>query len=640
MESQLKIEEFERQVMWRKRILALQDCVAIGLLAGGIVSAALVVYARLRPLQVPAWILASAVISASLLAAIGFWFFNRAKRREAAFLIDSSLDLEDRVATSRAIIERGEARNEFENALIEDAAAHVSDHKPSEVVAYHISRWSLLSVVGLCALVAALMVPQKVLPKSEDAAAAQAAVQTAGEILESGAAEIEQIVPPETETAELAKQQAELGRALRVSEETRSEALKKLSALEERIRRRHDEIAATRADEIVSLAEQRLNAVLAPKPANRKSEASLDQSNQIKSNPAAQGNEPTTAQSKSPRRNAPDKNKSNEAEQKRAADSNNQQASTNQTARQTESQKQAAEQQNRPQEPASSQSQSPVAQTGKAPGQPSTNQPTPEQSAENNKGDQQQPDQQPPNPLTGAVTEQAAKALPSMSGELMKKAAELRAGQLTPEDIKGLAKAAEYLANDLSKMAQSPEFMAAAEQLARQVTPEMIEQFARELAKNEQLMQELRATGQMLMENQQARQVIAGLANKLEQMGSEMRERAEREGRIPPMDNPRDRRGDTSGRAQQSESGQAGASDKIQGKEVNLSGKLQRKDGGEYLYLPSKAGAGTARAPYSSAYPQYRREAERTVERSRIPPHMRTTVRRYFDAINPDAKKQ
>jgi hypothetical protein len=70
-----------------------------------------------------------------------------------------------------------------------------------------------------------------------------------------------------------------------------------------------------------------------------------------------------------------------------------------------------------------------------------------------------------------------------------------------------------------------------------------------------------------------------------------------------------------------------------------LKGKLQQGFGGEYLYLQTKAGVGAARTPYSSAYPQYRREAERSVQRSQVPPNLRSVVRKYFDAINPDAKK-
>jgi len=76
-----------------------------------------------------------------------------------------------------------------------------------------------------------------------------------------------------------------------------------------------------------------------------------------------------------------------------------------------------------------------------------------------------------------------------------------------------------------------------------------------------------------------------------------------------------------------------------QGKETQLGGKLTNKPGGEYIYSGAKPGAGALRVPYSSAYPQYRRQAERTVERSQVPSQMRSMVRNYFDAINPDAKK-
>src|SRR4029453_10083176 len=47
-----------------------------------------------------------------------------------------------------------------------------------------------------------------------------------------------------------------------------------------------------------------------------------------------------------------------------------------------------------------------------------------------------------------------------------------------------------------------------------------------------------------------------------------------------------------------------------QGKESSLKGKLQQGSRGEYLFLQSKAGAGAARAPYSSSYPLFRRESE------------------------------
>src|SRR5215210_1720683 len=158
-ESRLKIERFERQVMWRKRLLALQDRLAVAVLAGGIIAAALVVYIRLRPLAVSAGIIAAAVMAATVLAALALWFRARASRRDAAFLIDESLDLEDRVATSQAILERGGAHNDFETALLEDAASRVAGQKASLIVPFQLSGWSALSMVGVAALVVALMVP-------------------------------------------------------------------------------------------------------------------------------------------------------------------------------------------------------------------------------------------------------------------------------------------------------------------------------------------------------------------------------------------------------------------------------------------------------------------------------------------------
>jgi hypothetical protein len=77
-----------------------------------------------------------------------------------------------------------------------------------------------------------------------------------------------------------------------------------------------------------------------------------------------------------------------------------------------------------------------------------------------------------------------------------------------------------------------------------------------------------------------------------------------------------------------------------QGREEKLSGKPQRGAGGEYLYLQARPGTGASRSTYGSAYPQYRREAERSVERSQVPLRMRSVVRDYFDAINPDAKRK
>ena len=163
------------------------------------------------------------------------------------------------------------------------------------------------------------------------------------------------------------------------------------------------------------------------------------------------------------------------------------------------------------------------------------------------------------------------------------------------------------------------------------------------------------------MENQQAKSTVAGMAQSLAKWGEQFerrnpnaqgnrqpdgnnagpREGGPRAGRGTP--NPEDERagrditraaGGVSAKAvgQRTPTGQ--------GRESRLSGNLQRGAGGEFLYLKSPAGGGAARAPYTSAYPQYRREAERSVERSQVPPRLRSVVKGYFDAINPDAAKK
>ncbi|HKG22544.1 MAG TPA: hypothetical protein VKC34_11640 [Blastocatellia bacterium] len=253
-----------------------------------------------------------------------------------------------------------------------------------------------------------------------------------------------------------------------------------------------------------------------------------------------------------------------------------------------------------------------------------------------------------PNAVASAVTEQAAKALPSLSEQLLKKAEQLRSGELKAEDIQQLRQAAEFLARDLSQIAQSKELQQAVEQMARQINPEQLEQVARQLLSQEKVRKELEAAARLLAQNRQVKEFVAGL------------ERNFNRGQKPgPPDNPgRDgggERGSEAGRGNgpgqngggagnrepgsRAQSPAAGDSSKAKGRETRVAGTLDRKPGGEYLFLQTKPGIGAARLPYSSAYPQYRRQAERSVERSNVPPHMRSVVRSYFDAINPDGKK-
>jgi hypothetical protein len=249
-------------VMWRKRLLSLQDGLALAVTIGGLIAAALVVLVRLRPITMPLWAVIIAPMSLSFGAVLTRCFFARERESDAAFLIDESLKLDDRVATSCMIIERGGPRRALEEALIEDTAARVGNQRAASVVQFRTRRWYPLSLVSVVGLAAALMIPTRSLPVNETFAAERADIESAGEHLEQTAAEVEQAVPLGTETATLATEQAELGRVFRRSTSTRAEALRRLSALEERIRQRHDDLASTRADEIVSPADQRLGSAL------------------------------------------------------------------------------------------------------------------------------------------------------------------------------------------------------------------------------------------------------------------------------------------------------------------------------------------------------------------------------------------
>ena len=292
--------------------------------------------------------------------------------------------------------------------------------------------------------------------------------------------------------------------------------------------------------------------------------------------------------------------------------------------------------------------------------------------------------------LTGSLAEQAAKALPEaaveqaakaatpmLSDQLLKQAEQLRANQLTPEDIRSLRQAAESLAKDLAPLAQSKEFQQMVEQLARQVDADQLERVARELMSREEIRREIESAARLLMENREVKEMVAGFRelarseprdnqqngqpnnpganqNQPQTPGSDGESKSRMNGQPmngqpmngQPMNGQPNGRGEGQGGERQGRGRgpQERRGDEVKlsakGREVRPGGTIQRKPGGEYLFLQAKPGAGAARAPYSSAYPQYRREAERSVERSQVPQHMRSVIRKYFDSINPDANKK
>ncbi|HEU4386946.1 MAG TPA: hypothetical protein VFV34_04050, partial [Blastocatellia bacterium] len=259
--------------------------------------------------------------------------------------------------------------------------------------------------------------------------------------------------------------------------------------------------------------------------------------------------------------------------------------------------------------------------------------------------------------IAGAAVAEAAKAAPQLSAQLLKKAAELRANKLSEADIKQLAQAAKDLSRDLEKLASSKELQQAAEQVARSIDPAQIEQLARELANQEDLRRELQAAARLMTENREARDTIAGFAQQAAEIGERFEQSAGRSG----AGRETDRGGfgkngsrsgqpgssglsgtDAAGPSSQKINSTASARDdaRADGLAAARSGGLLRaNEKEEKLYVKPTGGVVAARVPYSTAYPGYRREAERSVERTQVPARLRSLVQTYFDSINPDVRR-
>ncbi|HKA19376.1 MAG TPA: hypothetical protein VKN18_13885 [Blastocatellia bacterium] len=666
------IIRMKRSVSMRTRLLALQDNLALTFIIAGLVGAALLLFISLRPIEIDRWVIILGVVIVSAAVALIRWEFSKRRNPDASFLIDSRFALEDRVAASTAVIERGGPRRPLEEALIQDTAERLRGKQPETVVPYRLRRWYALLLVSVISVIAAVMVPVRPQPRPESLASERGDIEAAGETLERAAAEIEQATPAGTETAALAKEQGEIGRGFRGVKLTRAEALRKLSALEERIRKRHDLLAETRADEIVSLADRRLGSTISEISAAQtrstrrnvnQAESFEAQARSAKENPTVESGSSTNDQPKStatgtgtspeePRSVTPNASPNG---------SNNKAASVSKQSRSTEQSSSAnSNTQNGQTAPPRVDSKEQTGSTKVNDQSDSSAQVSSIQRAAKDSADKKEAGDQSPNAphqdesnksvsnpldsLPTSLASEAARRLPALSSELLKKAAEIRANQLTRQDIEKLRKAAESLSRELSQIGQSQELKKALEEMARQARPEEIEQVARELGNQEEIKKELEAAGRLLSENQQAKETVAGIASRLARRGDNEQSRAQLAGN-PDKQNKTDATGNIrsnktvgEGRTLQSNIN-ADARLEGQGRELSIRGKLQQKPGGEYLYLQSKTSTGAARAPYSSAYPQYRREAERSVQRSQVPSNLRSVVRRYFDAINPDGKK-
>jgi hypothetical protein len=674
-----RIQQFETRVLSRKRWLGLQDAVALSFLVAGLLSAALVIYTRLRPLELRWWIGPAAILTAVTAIVMIRFLLTRATATEAAFAIDECMNLEDRLTSAQAILERGGPEKPVEIALVEDVASRLETARASTITPYRFPGWYALSMAALVVAGLAFVVPQTPAPGAQELAVERAEIQSAGEQLEQKSSDVERLAPSGSETAKLAREQAELGRALRRSLDSRAEVLRKLSTLQDRIRVRHDQLAETRADEVVTLAEQRLRSAVAEKPGRpadksqpgadaAEIEAVVGETGASREKRAADGaaskqseqrgdpgvertskGKDVATNAKSGEKSATEEREAALKNQTRPGEAGSKDAEADKADRRATDEKasQGSERAKADSQPSDAGSKS---EPGKNPAGDGDNKAEPQSGAPDAQPQSEDKRLEVPSGLTGIAAEQAAKLLPSLSQQLLKKAAQLRANELKPEDIKQLQQAAQLLARDLEKFAQSKELQQTVEELSRQVKPEQLEQVARELANNEELKREMEAAAKLIIENQQTKQAVAGLAQQLAEQRDQFREQrgkaldqTQLEGDSPGRfrsvggSGPTSTQGSPGGRY---ERGRIAERLNAKGREEKVSGRLQRGAGGEYLYLRAKPGAGASRTTYSSAYPQYRREAERSVERSQVPQRLRSVVRDYFDAINPDVAKK
>jgi hypothetical protein len=699
--SGASITELELKIARRIRLLAVQDLAALAaLLSAALVLTAFVLYrfgvfeaqisegisirARLVLCAVPLIASVAFLVIRGILSHRGKWHSKLdAVAAQADLIIDRTLGLDDRASTAGSIIRRGGPGGLMEEALVADTASRLDGVGPEQILEYRLPR---LRSAATCpsstgwAIVLALVVLVGVLEFWLPAGSAQemdsgtiAVMQTAGDNLEQSSKAIEQSIDPKTPTAALAKQQAELAHALKQSAAPgkrarakpidRSRALKELSALEEKLGARKDQLEGTKAPEIIGLAERRFQPAL--------SEAARQLQTPSTARPARARPEPAGANPRLDKLPAPvNRNRENKTAGTSEPESKRESTQAVDKAR-SDKPTPTASQEPRdtgPPESSSGQGAAGSNQGTRAGDQVKPDARVPETTASETPQDVPK-DQTKETSLPSGVADALSSAAPTLSQDLLKKAAEMRAGSLTAADIERFRKAAEGLlkdlsAKDLANLASSKEIQQTLQQLARQVDPKQMEQLAQQLLSQKEIRDELQAVGKLLMENRQAKETIAGFADKAREIAEEFQKRGFRPGGPPnSMQAPLDPSGQAgigassppdmgSGEAQRSYGRGNRGAEAVKG--MGRSGEMQRrstprgglidskaeKPEGEPIYASSRPGAAPARVPYSSAYPGYRREAERTVQRSQVPPRLRVLVRNYFDGINPDAEKR
>jgi RNA polymerase-interacting CarD/CdnL/TRCF family regulator len=217
---------------------------------------------------------------------------------------------------------------------------------------------------------------------------------------------------------------------------------------------------------------------------------------------------------------------------------------------------------------------------------------------------------------------------------------------LDASEKQALRDAARQLGGELEGLENTEELEAALEALAEgDMSADELEQLARALEDLEAASAEHEAAEHLRAANRAAKQQVAGRgpgeresndkAGPFAGRGStndRTDQEYETESQPSTMESTRDRP-DTRGEYEaRNESERLGA----QGASARVRGNLQRGAKQTTLFVQAAPGRAPTMAPYQEAYPRYRRSAERSIERSNVPPERRGVVRDYFDAINPD----
>lgn len=682
-----RLRQFDRRVMWRLRLLAAQDWAALCGLTIIALSGAVVLLSKLDGStaltglfsRIPLWVMLVATAVSLTAAIIHFirphscFFTAHVSEAQAAHFIDQTLDLKDRFATALPAISRDDRLRPFEHLLVDDLNSRLEGARPSSVARYRIPQpaaaarcWTGAALTGVVAITVAIVLSRNLQPAVKAAPAPPELVE-AGQQIEQSAEDVGKQIDGETQVAQLAKEQAEVGKMLPQIRE--AEALRRLNSLAERIRARHEQLRSTRADEVVGLAEKRLGSEVTPSsrprrgpevssvaepvqnpkgelPAERSSSAASDESAEKRKPDGSQQSTPESSQENKPIAKARAESAAR-TDPGRATDTSKGPGGQKGQGDQTDLAKSPGN------EKGNKKSNEKADMEGSAKSDPTAlerGSPNPTQRTENgaasgservelnDRTPRSEPEtgSEPGNKESGFVLpiEQAAKLVPKLSEQLLEKAADLRADQIKPEDIARIKQAAEALLGDLEKMQNSEELRQALEQLARKVDPAQLEQVARQLMSQEKLRDELRAAARLLSENREAREMIAGLARRAGEIGRRMAPRTgERGGEKG--------EGQQAGEVRRSVEVKQGDPRRLPSNSTAKEPKPRTTTAGtpkdEFVYARPKAGEGVARVPYSAAYPSYRRQAERAVQRGQVPPHLRSLVKTYFDSINPDA---